>query len=195
MLMNNKFLKKSIRQSIKELRQNSSSKHNENSSAQISNHIKNINIYSQAQHVGFYFALKGEVDPHNLFNSLSFTNKTAYYPKINIDNTLTFLRICEKTTFIQNKSGIFEPQMQHEISIQPFMLDLLLVPVVAFDLNGTRLGLGGGCYDRTLTENRPKCLIGIAYEYQLYDLLPVDPWDIKLDMVVTEKNVYCMCDN
>ena len=101
----------------------------------------------------------------------------------------------KKTLFIQNNHGIFEPQIQNKCDIKIFMLDILFLPVLAFDMLGTRLGMGGGYYDRSLSNNMPDCLVGVAYQAQLYDLLPVDPWDISLDMVVTDETVYCITEN
>ena len=187
--------KTDIRQAIKLLRKNSSTKTNDLGSNQICQKIENFSIYKQAQHIGLYHASHGEVNLANLFSALSFENKIAYYPRMNADHTLTFLLVNKETTFIRNTLGIFEPQLPHEVSIQPFMLDLLLVPVVAFDANGSRLGRGGGYYDRSIANKRPRCLVGVAYDYQYYDVIPNNHQDISLDMVVTEKNVYCMSLN
>ncbi len=190
------ILKKTeIRQSIKLMRKNSSDETNELGSNQICKQIENTGVYKQAQHIGLYSALHGEVSLADLFSSLSFLNKIAYYPRMNTDKTLTFLRVDKETSFVKNTLGIFEPQLQTEVSIQMFMLDLLLIPVVAFDATGSRLGRGGGCFDRSMASQRPRCLMGVAYDYQYQDLIPNDPWDISLDMVVTEKNVYCMSQN
>ena len=75
-------------------------------------------------------------------------------------------------------------------------LDLILVPLVAFDANGQRVGMGGGFYDRTLgkarinsTWKRPY-LIGIAHELQRVPAIAVQPWDVQMDAVVTEAGVY-----
>ncbi|MFO1069373.1 MAG: 5-formyltetrahydrofolate cyclo-ligase [Geminicoccaceae bacterium] len=71
--------------------------------------------------------------------------------------------------------------------------DILLVPLLAFDPRGFRLGYGGGFYDRTLAQlraTRPVLAIGIALERQLRPSLPVEPWDQPLDLVVTEAAVH-----
>lgn len=78
----------------------------------------------------------------------------------------------------------------------PWGLDLIILPLVAFDLSGNRLGMGGGFYDRTLSFKHQRChwkgpkLIGIAHELQRVDLLPVNDWDIPLDAVITEQKLY-----
>ncbi|MHA6262803.1 5-formyltetrahydrofolate cyclo-ligase [Arenibacterium sp. CAU 1754] len=70
--------------------------------------------------------------------------------------------------------------------------EILIVPLVAFDLNGGRLGYGGGFYDRTLEQlraQRPTLAIGFAYEAQRDDALPLEPTDQPLDMIVTEARI------
>lgn len=80
----------------------------------------------------------------------------------------------------------------HELQAED--LDIVITPLAAFDLQGHRLGTGGGYYDRTFaflqknTVKKPK-IIGLAYAEQQAELLPHDQWDIDLDGVVTEKGI------
>jgi 5-formyltetrahydrofolate cyclo-ligase len=75
-------------------------------------------------------------------------------------------------------------------------LDLILLPLVAFDESGQRLGMGGGFFDRSLAflawrqHWRKPHLIGLAYDFQKVAALPREPWDVPLDAVVTDQNVY-----
>jgi len=92
--------------------------------------------------------------------------------------------------------GIREPDPHHANRIQVRELDLILVPLVAVDPHGTRLGNGAGFYDRRLRHlrgdrrwRRPR-LIGIAYEFQRVEHLPAQPWDVPLDAVITERRCY-----
>ena len=66
----------------------------------------------------------------------------------------------------------------------------MLLPLVAFDAHGTRLGRGAGYYDRTLEHQKPACLLGIAYAFQQIPWIQPEPWDIPLDGIVTEKNLH-----
>ena len=97
---------------------------------------------------------------------------------------------------VRNRFGIPEPSLrQHRIAL-PWALDVILVPLVGFDSACRRLGMGGGFYDRTLgflrhrTHWRRPTLIGLAHECQRVAELEAQPWDVPLDMVVTEKRVY-----
>ena len=64
------------------------------------------------------------------------------------------------------------------------------MPLVAFDADCTRIGMGAGYYDRTL-ENKKRCfLIGVAHQFQYVDYIEPQPWDVPLDAVITNKNIY-----
>jgi len=88
-----------------------------------------------------------------------------------------------------NRFGIGEPTGPARALKQ---LDLLLLPLVGFSDDGGRLGMGGGFYDRTLgalkLEERP-LLLGLAYAAQQVEILPMDPWDVRLDGVLTERGL------
>lgn len=84
--------------------------------------------------------------------------------------------------------GIMEPTTDAE-EILPSQVDLAIIPGVAFDRQGNRLGHGKGFYDRLLPElDCPR--IGVAYDGQIYDCLQTDVWDQKMDFVITPSNVY-----
>ena len=83
--------------------------------------------------------------------------------------------------------GIFEPDKCIEVA--PDCIDIAIIPGIAFDRDGRRIGFGSGYYDRFLAEFKGK-KIGVCYEFQLYDSLPHDAHDIAMDMIVTERKVY-----
>ncbi len=91
----------------------------------------------------------------------------------------------------KNRWGIPEPVAPRRF-IHPKEIDMVIVPLLAFDLAGSRLGYGGGYYDRFLKMLRPGVpKIGIGFEIsRSFDLLPVEAWDVKLDGVVTEERIY-----
>ncbi len=106
---------------------------------------------------------------------------------------LLFQHYTRQTPMTHNRFGICEPALD---STQVRLLaehDMLLMPLVGFDANGNRLGMGGGFYDRTLAHvhrlhKRPQ-LIGLAHDCQQVDALPVQPWDIPLDRIVTPSQI------
>ncbi len=89
----------------------------------------------------------------------------------------------------QNKYGILEPEENEDRLASPSEADLIIIPGLKFDKRGYRLGWGGGFYDRYLKNcSCPK--IGICYEDEITELLPVDNYDVKVDMLVTDKTIY-----
>jgi 5-formyltetrahydrofolate cyclo-ligase len=86
--------------------------------------------------------------------------------------------------------GILEPQPQRTRAVAPETLELALIPGVAFDLRGGRLGLGAGFYDRLLSQlPRGIPMVGLAFDFQVIPRLPLQPHDILLDAIVTESRV------
>lgn len=148
---------------------------------------------SQSQSIAAYLAINGEIDLAFLFEALWQQEKDCYLPIV-VDKTLVFSRYLPDTPLTPNRWGILEPPMK--MLIAPYTLDIVLTPLVAFDTLGNRLGRGGGYYDRsftllrkTLPPHQPK-LIGVAYDWQKTDPLPVSPWDISLHAVVTDVSYY-----
>lgn len=93
-----------------------------------------------------------------------------------------------------NRFGIEEVDALPNYAIKVSEIDLVLLPLVAFDQSGNRLGMGGGFYDATFTHLKSKktkpLFIGLAYQSQLVENLPSDPWDLPLDGVCTEESFY-----
>ncbi len=145
-----------------------------------------------------YCAMPSEIDTRPLITALWQHQKKCYLPRITADNVLVFAQHNPDTALIPNRFGIPEP-----IAAAPHCviseLDIIFIPLVAFDEEGHRLGMGAGYYDKTLAglreqKTRP-LLVGLAYELQKADHIPQDAWDINLDMVVSEQRVlYCLAN-
>jgi 5-formyltetrahydrofolate cyclo-ligase len=109
---------------------------------------------------------------------------------------MEFRRYARNERLRPNRYGIAEPQLRTAPRIAARHLDLVLVPLVAVDARGTRLGTGAGFYDRYLHHlragrrwRRPK-LIGLGYEFQRVERLAAGAWDVPLDALLTEKDLY-----
>ena len=144
--------------------------------------------YRNSQHVACYLANDGEIDPYQLIEHAWFANKDVYLPVLSpIKNSLYFAPFDENSRFKHNRFNIAEPICQPSDWIRASQLDLLLLPLVAFDANGNRVGMGGGFYDRTLAYLqhrrywRKPVLMGLAHEIQRTDQLDSQRWDIPLD--------------
>ncbi|GGW93883.1 5-formyltetrahydrofolate cyclo-ligase [Alteromonas halophila] len=106
---------------------------------------------------------------------------------------LLFLHYHQHTAMTENRFGIPEPSLDCTAVVPAHQLDVILMPLVGFDKDGNRLGMGGGFYDRTLANrhNWPASprLIGIAHDCQQVDALPVAAWDVPLDAIVTPSQI------
>jgi 5-formyltetrahydrofolate cyclo-ligase len=133
--------------------------------------------------VAGYWPIRDEADPRALMRALEARGAVLALPRIEC-GTLSFRRWNEGDVLIDNPHGIAEPRAEAEV-LAP---NLVLVPLLAFDASGHRLGYGGGYYDRVLPDLKA-FRIGVAYAGQEVPLLPHEPHDHPLDAVVTEEGV------
>ena len=144
--------------------------------------------------VGGYHALPGEADPALLLEALVAKGCHIAFPRIVGSHLpLEFHLVPDGEVLKQGAHGIHEPEAHWPLA----MPHLLLVPLLAFDRNGHRLGYGGGFYDRTLAAYRsggadrsgPVRAIGLGYAAQEMESLPVEAHDMTLDGVLTERGL------
>ncbi len=166
-------------------------KEQETASKTLCMRVASLMVYQKAQKIALYHAVGGEIDLCPLWQLAEKAGKTCYMPVMRSDTRdLIFLPATSSTPQKVNTLQVPEPDVPHQYAIVPKALDLMLLPLVAFDTHGTRLGRGAGYYDRTLAHEKAACLLGAAYEFQRQPLLTAEPWDIPLTGVVTEKNTY-----
>jgi len=151
--------------------------------------------YRNSQHLACYLANDGEIDPALLIEHAWFTGKKVYLPILSpLKKALYFAPYQEGSKLRLNRFNIPEPICRPSDWIKASQLDLLLLPLVAFDECGNRIGMGGGFYDRTLAYLqhrrfwRKPMLVGLAHEIQKVTQLKSQSWDIPLDYVATEKS-------
>jgi 5-formyltetrahydrofolate cyclo-ligase len=157
---------------------------------QVCEQIATLKEYHSAKCVAFYFPINGELDLTHAWTMANSQGKTCYFPSIKPDQTLSFLPTTQATSWIKNRFGIMEPDVNQTLALSPQYLDIIFLPLVAFDSHGTRVGMGGGYYDRTLTYHRPSLLIGVAYEFQKQTFIQADSWDVPLDAIITQQAIY-----
>lgn len=160
--------------------------------------ITHLDIFTQSHRIAFYWPSKGEIDPRPILELALKMGKRCYLPVIHPskEKHLLFVEYRSGDRLKLNRYGIKEPILGsgHRIPLPPWMLNLVFVPLLAFNSEGRRLGRGGGYYDRTFAglkyEHRPRqpTLIGFAYEFQKIESLPYEDWDLTLSGVATEKN-------
>ncbi|GAA78455.1 5-formyltetrahydrofolate cyclo-ligase [Pseudoalteromonas fuliginea] len=190
-----------IRKSIREIR-NNLSKNQQNLAAQslymnFIQHLKSKKT-NKTEHIAIYLSNDGELDTSLLIKELWNLNHHIYLPVIHPFNgtNLLFQRYEKNSPMRANRYGIFEPKLNCSQICPLPALDYLLMPLVAFDKQGNRLGMGGGFYDRTLARlheqnwQKPQ-LIGLAHECQKVDVLPIESWDVPLKTIITPDKTYC----
>lgn len=182
--------KQIIRRTYQHLRKNLSPHYQHRSSLRVCKHVSQLAPYRHAKRIALYHAINGEIDLASLWHSAVLHSKYCYFPSLNSDNTLSFLSATHTSTFHKNRFGIYEPDPAKEEVLNPSNLDIIFMPLVAFDTQGTRLGMGGGYYDRTLANVQGPLLVGVAYDFQQETFIAREEWDVPLDLIVTEKAVY-----
>lgn len=134
--------------------------------------------------IGAYAALGGELDTGAALTLLQSLGWVIAYPRVD-GNELVFHRT-EPGQLVRGYQGIREPVADHATHVEPSALRALLVPAVAFDRSGNRLGHGGGFYDRLLGVLPPGVLtIGVAYDFQVLEHLPTEPHDVAVQAIAT----------
>lgn len=186
---------KKIRNIIKEKRSQLSEKELSLTSKAIAERIRSFKFSKELTKIGIYYAVNNEVDVHPLCEILWQENKRVYLPIVE-KNKLLFGEYRNTSNLKNNRFKIPEPIVGLESQISAFELDLIFMPLVAFDPMGNRIGMGGGFYDRTLDNKqldndlKKPILVGVAYEFQKQNQIQPNPWDIPLDMIFTESKIY-----
>jgi 5-formyltetrahydrofolate cyclo-ligase len=148
------------------------------------NATKYIQEQNKIKNIALYYSINNEVDLNYLKNFLEQNNYKIFLPKI-IDDQLKFGQFTKNNLTHNSKiPKIIEPK---EISNQ--IMDLIFCPLVTFDKNNNRIGMGGGFYDKLIEryhKNNYQCqFIGIAYQEQFYnDIIPIEKFDQKLDLII-----------
>lgn len=138
------------------------------------------------QTVGWYLPIDGELDPGGAAGRLRARGWTLLLPVVGADRDMSFVRWEPGDELIENRFGIAEPARSDRPRLAASDLDVVLVPCVAVDPAGNRLGFGAGFYDRALA-GTDAVRIGLAFEVQVVDRLEPEPWDVPLDVIVTEE--------
>jgi 5-formyltetrahydrofolate cyclo-ligase len=140
--------------------------------------------------VALYAAVGGEVGTERIRAACLAAGALLFYPRVMEDGDLSFYPDGGDDGWERGKYGLLEPKVPRGVAGLRKGFDLVVVPGVAFDSRGRRLGKGYGCYDRFLHGLAGTAVtVGLAYSRQLVPEVPVDSWDVPVDAVVTETEV------
>jgi 5-formyltetrahydrofolate cyclo-ligase len=160
--------------------------------------LRRLGLLARGRRIALYLARDGEVDLAQLIREARRSGTLLYAPRITSRRrrTIRFLPLRVADALRRNWYGIAEPANEVAPGIALSRLDAVLTPLVGFDRQGNRLGMGAGYYDRALRRRLPLSrgwrrprVVGIAFACQETDTLAAAPWDVPLDLVVTERGV------
>lgn len=158
-------------------------------SARIETHLLSLDAFRIADRIGLYAATETEVQTQKLFQRSVSARKKNFFPVMDVPaKTLRFHRIEKWSDLSVGEAGVLQPSAQSASLKDVNDLHVIIVPGIAFDLQGNRLGRGGGYYDRILEQYRGK-RIGLAFECQIIESMPVSGHDQRLDWIVTEERI------
>ena len=184
-----------LREHLKLKRKHLSRKESDDMSHAIYQRITRSKWIREYSNIGIYHPVNGEANTLQLINFMWSIGQQVFLPIIDKKNLL-FGKVNVDSKLKKNRFGIPEPSITKSIQMSANLLDMIFVPLVAFDLNGHRIGMGSGYYDRTfekklsIKDTKGPVLVGLAYEFQKQECLNYQPWDVPLDMVVTELKTY-----
>lgn len=189
-----------LRKKLREARRGLHDEQHEYAAQRVATQLNTLPFLESSDTVAGYLVNDGEVNlKYYIESTWQLSHKKFALPVLHpvCKGHLLFLSYTPDSPLINNKYNIEEPVLSCEAVIPVTQCDVILMPLVGFDKSGNRLGMGGGYYDRTLSftqrklnaqqtlnQNTPK-LVGIAHDVQEVDALPVAPWDVPLDAIVT----------
>lgn len=187
----------SLRKTLRERRRALSAQQQRHAAQALERVIARHRLFLHSRHIALYLPNDGEIDLEPLAQRAMAMGKRCYLPVLSplYHNRLWFAPYHPGSRFSLNRFGIPEPECNYAQMRPVWTLDLILTPLVAFDGNGNRLGMGGGFYDRTLAYlKRRRCwhkprLLGTAHAFQQVAQLPCESWDIPLQGVATEREL------
>ena len=149
-----------------------------------------LHCYLACHSVALYSAVQNEVRTDDLLAHALKSSKKVFYPRVGEDNSAGFFRVLAADELRAGRFGILEPAGRIRLAETEFEALTIFVPGVAFDLQGNRLGRGHGWYDRLLQRAGERAaLAALAYEFQVVEAVPTDPWDQRVQYVITEGRV------
>lgn len=195
--MKNFDSRKQLRKELRARRNALSKQQQINAAQQLTKRLKSHAVFLRSKHIAFYMADDGEINTRHLMRAAEKMGKYCYLPVLHPlkHNTLWFCRYRKGDDLLINRFGLEEPLSEKSI-FPAWALDLVLMPLVGFDRQGNRLGMGGGFYDRAFSFinhnkriSKKPLLMGIAHQCQEVQELASADWDIRLNFIATNKEI------
>ncbi len=179
-------MKNQLKKSIIEKRNSLTKEDIIEKSNKIHDRLFNLQQYRNAKTIMFFVSFNSEVNTHKMIKD-ALKNKIIVVPKV-VQHEIEPSIILDFDSLIQSgRFGILEPIELMKISYKN--IDLVLVPGIAFDKNGHRIGYGFGFYDKFLAKVPKAVKIGLCFDFQVVDEIPREEHDVPVDLIVTEERV------
>lgn len=158
--------------------------------------VTTSNAFLSSQRIACYLPDDGEIDPTPIIKSAWRMGKAVYLPRLIARDNMQFFPYRQNMRLRRGRWNLREPASA-AAAVPIWSLDLVILPLVSFDNEGSRLGRGGGFYDRTLQRRREQkkigCqpfLLGVAHQCQQRDAIPVASWDQPMHAIATDRQWY-----
>ncbi len=159
--------------------------------------LRRFPLYRRAKVIHCYVSVPklGEVETHNLIKWALEEGKHVVVPVTDFKRKLIRHSQIKSFEDLEEKpSGLKEPRQEYLRPIDLKLIDLVILPGVAFDLQGNRIGMGGGFYDRFLSDlsafSWPLPTVALAYQFQIVDRIETGPQDVRVEWIITEERIY-----
>ncbi|MBU0757845.1 MAG: 5-formyltetrahydrofolate cyclo-ligase [Nanoarchaeota archaeon] len=180
-------MKEKIRQEILRLRNGFSREDLDEKDISIKKRLENLDEFRKAGTVLFYVSFESEVATHSLIREALVDKKNVIVPYIE-EKEIFLSKIEDFIELETGKFGILEPKKKFIRKANLDDVNLIIVPGIVFDMHGHRVGFGGGYYDKLLCKTKA-LKIGMCYEFQIVNDVPVELHDIPVDIIVTEDRI------
>lgn len=179
--------KKALRASIKQKRRALSIEYRQQASRKMQAELTRLPCYQAAEYIMLYMAMQDEVQLDELIAMVLKDGKKAVIPLVTGAGLMEAVELSDMVDLVPDKYGIKTVSEEKRRLIAPDKIDLIIVPGVAFDKAGHRLGMGGGFYDRFMLRASRAVRAALAYDCQLLAAVPAEVHDLTVDYIITEK--------
>lgn len=179
--------KKALRASIKQKRRALSIEYRKQASRKMQAELTRLPCYQAAEYIMLYMAMQDEVQLDELIAMVLKDGKKAVIPLVTGAGLMEAVELSDMADLVPDKYGIKTVSEEKRRLIAPDKIDLIIVPGVAFDKAGHRLGMGGGFYDRFMLRASRAVRAALAYDCQLLAAVPAEVHDLTVDYIITEK--------
>lgn len=183
-------MKKKIRGEVKERREAHPESERIGKSKKIAETLFSLTEFKKAKLVLFYASTKHEVHTHEMIESALMAGKRVAVPLTDMKRRcLSISEVKCLKDLAPGHFGILEPTKETFRQVSPQSVDLVIVPGIAFDLKGNRIGYGMGFYDSLLRQMPHAKAIALAFDFQVVDEIPAEAHDVRVHKVVTEQRL------